>query len=109
MGSGCVVHRDTSWDSYENSEKKVTLSRKGIKKLLSAFASKTHHWTLYESHLRLKGLKQEPPQEGALALSLGCNVFSGRSESVHDQVALPGLLTCLMARCLKLVPWRVPS
>jgi hypothetical protein len=40
--------------------------KKRHEKLLSAFMSKTHHWTLREAHLRLKGLMHEPPQEGAL-------------------------------------------
>jgi hypothetical protein len=56
MGSGCVVNCDTLWDSRENFEKKMALSRRGIERLLSVFMSKTHHWTLHESHLRFKGL-----------------------------------------------------
>lgn len=59
MGSGCVVNCDTLWDSRENFEKKMALSRRGIKRLLSVFMSKTHHWTLHESHLRFKGLIEE--------------------------------------------------
>jgi hypothetical protein len=55
------VHCDTLWDSCENPEKKMALSMRAIKKLFSVFMSKTHHWTLHESHLRFKGLMQESP------------------------------------------------